>query len=57
MNHYGNRKQNFKQNNFIYLLIGFILPMFLIIYVSAKQPTIKELAEQAIDRTVTTTES
>lgn len=52
-----NSNEQFKQTNLIYLLIGFILPMFLIIYVSAEQPTIKELAEQAIDWTVATTEN
>lgn len=46
-----------KQNKFIYFLSGFILPMFLIVYVLAEQPTIWEIAEQELDRGITLTES
>jgi hypothetical protein len=53
----GTRKQIIKQNNLIYLLIGFILPMFLIIYVSAEQQTIQSIAEQELNNTTTLTES
>jgi len=46
-----------KQNNIIYFLIGFLLPMFLIVCVSAQQPTIKELTEQELDTITQTRET